>query len=135
MDVAKSQYFYDDSFTNVLASTKLSHESPNIDPLVCSWLIRCTPKRDLPYSISLCHIAQDEPHVLHYRISYNYFKKEYSVTIASPQKTAIRLCDGSILGLINGIKQLKEPFVFGTPALNTKIGALYVHYNQIQHYV
>jgi hypothetical protein len=90
---------YDDSFTGPIAVNLLSNKNSSFQ-----WLIRCSPKRDFPYTISYAEPTDTDPGVKisHQRILFNPSTRQY---IFINLKTNEKFMSESIIFIINTIQK------------------------------
>jgi len=124
---AANGYLYTDSMTSVIAGQRLQAFTKTGYSSV--WMIRCTPRRDWPFTLSFCH-DNDKP--LHVRMQHSFSTHEYSVQLGKQ-----RLSSQSMIALADTLQKLTlPPYIFGQPLHNTDFDSLFINpFNQSQQYL
>jgi len=109
---------YDDSTTGPSAVGLLSTDK--LDSLPEQWLIRCSPKRDFPYTISYAKPKDTDPgyEITHQRIFYNLTTRQYKFVNV---KTNESFMNESIYYIINTIK---TEYKFGQGIKNNNLSII-----------
>jgi len=116
-------YIYTDTVTSVIAAQRLRKAMPSN-----LWMIRCTPRRDWPFTLSFC--VNESP--VHVRIKHNFIRHEYAVQIDKQKLSSHSLAD-----LVESLQTLNiPPYVIGKPLWNIDFDSLFINpYNQKQMYL
>jgi len=110
-------FIYDDGTTSCAAVSLLNSQNINPQDL---WLIRCSPKRDAPYTITYTksRINDHEFEISHQRILFNVATRQY---IFQNLRTKEIIMNESINNLMD---RIKREYKFGQGLLNMKLNII-----------